>query len=134
MGNLMVVPLQHLQHGGCDDPGLAAIEQHGLDNGFIKEAGEAGAYACPEQGSGDECPFLVRLLEVLVEGGPVTVVVGDEATEVAERRDSFQGGPVDGDINGECVLGHIESLTAQSRLGGMVTFGRVGVASAEGFV
>ena len=89
-GHTVVEAAQHLDHAFSDDPRLTGIEEHSLDNRLVEEANSLGIHTRLNQGLAQLSPACPGLHQIVKHCGPVVVVAGQWAAEVAEEVDLFQ--------------------------------------------
>ena len=72
----MVKVTQHFYHAFGEDPRLACVEEHSLDNRLVEDPDGLGVHARLDQGLAQPSPSCPGLHQVVEHCGPVVVVVG----------------------------------------------------------
>ena len=96
----MVESLKSLDHGIGKGPSFASIQENRLDDSLIEHAHGSGGCSVSHENPGNHGPALLCLLEVVVECGPVAVVVREETTQVAKGIHLLQDVLVELESNG----------------------------------
>ena len=97
----VVESFEYLEHRGGKSPGLTAVQEHSLDNGFVKEAFSSWCCSFFVEDTNYHTPPFLGLLQIAVERGPITIVVGNDAAKIEKGPDFFYRGVV------ECEVGSV---------------------------
>ena len=88
-------PLQNLHNGICDDPYLPPVNKDHLYHSLVDNCPGPHRPPCLHQNPQNHAPTPLRLLQILVEGRPVTIIVQYGADQIREYGKWLQGVNID---------------------------------------
>ena len=102
--------LEAFHRRGRQCPGLAAVEQNRLDDGFVKHPTDPGRQILPTQKDREPLPDPAGLSEVMTDRLHIIIVHRQEATEILENIHLLKGLAV-------CRELHFQRTSILSRVG-----------------